>query len=49
MNNKTMRNFTIKLRGDYIYDIYVNKKHIASRGSIEGVLEELKILMEENV
>ena len=49
MNNKTISNFTIKRRGDNVYDIYVNKKHIASRGSIEGVLEELKALMEENV
>ena len=47
MNNKTMRNFTIKRRGDHIYDIYVDKEHIASRGSIEGVIEELKIIMED--
>ena len=49
MNNKTMRNFTIKYRGDHIYDIYVDKKHIASRGSIEGVIEEIKAFMEENI
>lgn len=49
MNNKTIHNFVIKRRGDNVYDIYVDKKHIISRGSIEGVLEELKTLMEENV
>lgn len=48
MANKTVHNFTIKLREDHIYDIYVDKKHITSRGSIEGVLEELKTIMEEN-
>ena len=49
MNNKTIHSFTIKRRGDNIYDIYMDKKHIVSRGSIEGALSELKTLMEENV
>lgn len=49
MNNTTIHNFTIKRRGDHIYDIYVDKKHIVSRGSVEGVLAELKALMEENI
>lgn len=49
MNNTTIHNFTIKRRGDRIYDIYVDKNHIVSRGSVERVLEELKNLMEENV
>ena len=49
MNNATIHNFTIKRRGDHIYDIYVDKKHIVSKGSIESVLEELKVIMEENV
>lgn len=48
MNNKTIHNFTIKRRGDHIYDIYVDKKHMSSRGSVEGVIEELKTLLEEN-
>ena len=48
MNNKTIHNFTIKRRGDSVYDIYVDKRHMSSRGSVEGVLEELKILLEEN-
>jgi hypothetical protein len=49
MNNKTKFEIKIKLREEHIYDIYVNRKHIASRGSVEGVIEELKTLMEENV
>ncbi len=48
MNNKTKFKVEIKLRGDGVYDIYINRKHITSRGSVEGVLEELKTLMEEN-
>lgn len=48
MNNRTVHNFTIKRREDRIYDIYVDKKHVISRGSIDGVIEELKTLMEEN-
>jgi hypothetical protein len=49
MANKTVHNFTIKLREDRIYDLYLNGKHIVSRGSYEGILAELKTLMEENV
>ena len=47
MNNKTMHSFVVKRRGDNVYDIYVDKKHVVSRGSVDGVLEELKTLMEE--
>ena len=47
MNNTTIHNFTIKRRGDRIYDIYVDKKHIISKGSVDGVLKELKNLMDE--
>jgi len=49
MANKTVHNFTIKLREDRVYDLYLNGKWIASRGSYEGILAELKILMEENI
>lgn len=48
MNNTTIHNFTIKRRGDYVYDIYMDKKHIVSKGSIDGVLEVLKALMEND-
>jgi hypothetical protein len=49
MANKTVHNFTIKLREDRVYDLYLNSKWITSRGSYENILEELKTLMEENV
>ena len=49
MNNKTKCEFKIKLREDRVYDLYLNKELIISRGSVEGVIEELKTLMEENV
>ena len=49
MANKTVHNFTIKLREDRVYDLYLNGKWIASRGGYENILEELKVLMEENV
>lgn len=49
MNNKTVHNFTIKLREDRVYDLYLNGKWIVSRGSYENILTELKTIMEENV
>lgn len=49
MANKTVHEFKIKLREDRVYDLYLDKKLIISRGSVEGVIEELKALMEENV
>ena len=49
MANKTVHEFKIKLREDRVYDLYLDKKLIISRGSVEGVIEELKALREENV
>ena len=49
MNNKTVHNFTIKLREDRVYDLYLNGKWMVSRGSYENILAELKTIMEENV
>ena len=48
MANKTVHNFTIKLREDRVYDLYLDGKWIISRGSHENILEELKNLMTEN-
>lgn len=42
MNNKTIHEFTIKLRGDNVYDLYVDDKWIASRGHYENILEEIR-------
>lgn len=48
MANKTVHNFTIKLREDRVYDLYLDGKWIVSRGSYEHILEELKTIMTEN-
>ena len=44
MNNKTIMNFDIKikLRGDNVYDLYFNNEWIVSRGSYEGILDEVR-------
>ena len=42
MNNKTIHEFTIKLRGDNVYDLYVDDQWIASRGHYENILEEIR-------
>lgn len=44
MSNETIKKFdiTIKLRGDNVYDLYMDGKHIASRGSCDNILEEVK-------
>jgi hypothetical protein len=48
MANKTVHNYTIKLREDRVFDLYLDGKWIASRGSYENIIEELKIIMTEN-
>ena len=45
MNNKTMHNFTIKLRGDNVYDLYVDNNWQASRGCYLNIVEELRNVM----
>ena len=44
MNNETMKRFdiVIKLRGDNVYDLYMDGKWIASRGSYENILDEVR-------
>lgn len=46
MANKTVHNFTIKLREDRVYDLYIDGKLVLSRGSHENILEELKTIMD---
>ena len=43
-NNETVKRFdiTIKLRGDNVYDLYINDEWIASRGSCENILDEVR-------
>lgn len=49
MANKTVHNFTIKLREDRVFDLYLDGKWMVSRGSYENIIVELKTIMEENV
>lgn len=48
MNNKTKRSYLIKLRNDGVYDIYVDKKWVVSKGSYQSMLEELKTIIESD-
>ena len=49
MNNETIKKFdvTIKLRGDNVYDLYIDGKWISSRGGIAGVLDEIRSELEK--
>lgn len=38
MNNATVERIEIKLRGENVYDVYVNKEHIGYRGSYLSAL-----------
>jgi hypothetical protein len=42
MNNKTVQEFTVKMRGDNVYDLYIDGKWVASRGHYENILDELR-------
>lgn len=44
MNNETIKKFniTIKLRGDNVYDFYLDGEWISSRGSCENILDEVR-------
>ena len=48
MNNKTIERFdiTIKLRGDNVYDLYINNEWVGSRGSYESILNDAKKVIE---
>lgn len=47
MNNKTVEKFTIKRRGDGVYDLYVDDIWVASKGHYESVLDEIRNLIKE--
>lgn len=51
MNNKTIKkfDFTIKLRGDNVYDLYVDGEWTASRGSYNGIVDEVKKAMKKSL
>ena len=40
---------TIKLRGDNVYDLYMNGQWVASRGHYENILNEAKKLIEKDL
>lgn len=48
MNNKTIERFdiTIKLRGDNVYDLYINNEWVGSRGSYNSILNDAKKIIE---
>ena len=51
MNNKTIKKFdiTIKLRGDNVYDLYIDGEWITSRGSYDTILDDAKKLIENDL
>lgn len=46
-NNETIHEYKIKLRGDRVYDIYVDGMHMCSKGSISSAVKELEVIMGE--
>ena len=51
MNNSTVEQFNIKvkLRGDNMYDLYIDTEHVATRGSYKGIVEEITREMENRL
>lgn len=51
MSNETMKRFdiTIKLRGDNVYDLYLDGEWITSRGNCENVLDEVKTVIKQSL
>ena len=50
MNNSTVKkvNLTIKLRGDNVYDLYVDNKWVASYGSCDATLKDVNNLVADS-
>ena len=50
-NNETVKKFdiTIKLRGDNVYDLYMNGEWVASRGSCDNVASEVGNIIKETL
>ena len=46
MNNVTVERIEIKMRGDNVYDIYVNKKFIGNAGCYLKALQMVKDFIE---
>ena len=48
MTNKTVHNYTIKLREDRVFDLYLDGEWIISKGSCDSILEALETIIKEN-
>ena len=48
MNNATVERIEIKLRGENVYDVYVNKEHIGYAGSYLSALKMVRDYIEED-
>ena len=46
MNNKTIERIEIKMRGDNVYDIYVNKRFVGNAGCYLRALEMIQEYIE---
>ena len=51
MNNETIKKFNImiKLRGDNVYDLYMDGEWIASRGSCDSIVDEARNAIKESL
>ena len=51
MSNETIKRFDIiiKLRGDNVYDLYIDNEWVASRGSYEGILDDVRAEMKRSL
>ena len=49
MNNETIKKvtITIRLRGDNVYDLYINGEWISSHGNSDKVLEDVRDVVKE--
>lgn len=48
MNNKTVHKYTIKLRGDNVYDLYVDDVWTVSRGHYDNILEDIRTIIKQD-
>lgn len=50
MNNETIKKFDImiKLRGDNVYDLYIDGKWISSRGGCDIILDDAKDVIKQS-
>lgn len=51
MSNETVKRFDImiKLRGDNVYDLYIDGKHTSSRGNCDALLYDAKVAIKKEL